>query len=76
MRWLNASATNAVNAMPAQVGTYMKSTSHNRFDTGALNRRPTRSAGRAAVLSGRVVMIGRRPRVAPCSPVALTLARD
>ena len=55
MRLLNTSETNAVNAIPDQVGTYVKSTTQRALGRSARNWRLTRSAGRAAVLSGRVV---------------------
>ena len=32
----NTSVTNAVNAIPAQVGTYVKSTTHSRFGAAAV----------------------------------------
>ena len=56
MRRLNTSDTNAVNAMPDHVGTWVKSTTHSWFGFAAWKLRCTRSGGRAAETSGRVVL--------------------
>lgn len=49
------SVTNAVNPMPDQVGTYVKSTTHSSFGRSAVKLRATRSGGRVTVGSGLVV---------------------
>src|SRR5215207_10170838 len=48
----NTSETNAVNAIPDQVGTYVKSTTHSSFGRVAVKFRSTRSGGLAAARHG------------------------
>ncbi len=56
-------------AIPAQVGTQVKSTTHNSLGRHAVKSRPTRSGGRIAPGLGRVVR-NTLPRVTPRSPSA------
>ena len=51
----NASITNAVYAVPAQVDTKVKSTTHRRSGAGGAKSLFTRSSGRSCDGSGRVV---------------------
>jgi hypothetical protein len=63
----NTSMVNAVYTVPAQVETYVKSATHNRFGAPAVNWRFTRSGARAASGSGTVVRTF-LPRTAPTKP--------
>lgn len=58
-----------MNAMPAHVGTYVKSTIHSWLGLLAVKSRPTRSGGRGADPSGRVVT-NFLPLTTPCIPWA------
>ncbi len=51
----NASITNAVYAVPAQVDTKVKSTTHSRSGASGAKSLLTRSSGRSCAGSGRVV---------------------
>ena len=59
--------TNATQANPVQVATYVRSASHKAFGRGAWNTRLTRSAGHASVAAG-VVVFTREPRTTPRRP--------
>jgi hypothetical protein len=64
----NASITNAVYAVPAQVGTKVKSTTHSRSGASGAKSLFTRSSGRSCDRSGRVVRTFHPPRRTPRSP--------
>src|SRR5450631_1346793 len=61
IRRLKTSETNAVNAIPDQVGRYVRSTTRSWFGPAALNSRPTRSGGR--------VGLGRDERLSAANPL-------
>ena len=72
----NASITNAVYAVPAQVATKVKSTTHSRSGTSGAKSRFTRSAGRSCDGSGTVVRgFFHPPRRTPRSP-SLRISRS
>jgi hypothetical protein len=58
-------------ANPAHVGTYVRSVTHNAFGRVAVKFRSTRSAGRGAEGSGRVVRTFRRRRLTPSIPARI-----
>jgi hypothetical protein len=61
----NASMTNATYTNPRQMETYVRSATHSWFGRRkARNCQVTRSGGRAAAVSGLVVTVNRRPRIA------------
>jgi hypothetical protein len=64
----NASMTNAVQAMPAQVGAKVKSTARSRSGAGGAKSRFTRSGGRSCEESRFVVRTFQPPRRTPRSP--------
>ena len=57
--------TKATYTKPDQLATYVKSASHSWFGNCAVKLRSTRSSGRVADLSARVVTLKDFPRVAP-----------
>jgi hypothetical protein len=60
--------TNATYTNPRQVATDVRSATHSSFGRTAVNCRVTRSAGRAAAVSGIVVTVNFRPPTAPARP--------
>ena len=72
----NASMTNAVYAVPAQVDTKVKSTTHSRSGASGAKPRLTRSSGRSCDGSGTVVRgFFHPPRRTPRSP-SLRISRS